>query len=53
MQRLILMRHADAERASGSGRDQDRTLSPRGRADALAMGRALATRGARPDLALV
>jgi phosphohistidine phosphatase len=53
MQRLILMRHAEAERAAGSGRDRDRSLSTRGRADAAAMGRALASRGFRPDLALV
>ncbi|GAA0649675.1 SixA phosphatase family protein [Brevundimonas lenta] len=53
MQRLILMRHAEAERASGSGRDRDRNLSARGRADAALMGRALAARGVRPDLALV
>ena len=53
MQRLILMRHAEAERAAGSGRDRDRVLSTRGRTDAAAMGRALAGRGLRPDLALV
>ncbi|WP_298743587.1 histidine phosphatase family protein [uncultured Brevundimonas sp.] len=53
MQRLILMRHAEAERAAGSGRDRDRGLSARGRSDAVAMGRALAARGLRPDLALV
>lgn len=53
MQRLILMRHAEAERASGSGRDRDRDLSARGRADAALMGRALAAKGVRPDLALV
>ena len=53
MQRLILMRHAKAEKASASGRDHDRPLSDRGRADAAAMGRALAARGMRPDLALV
>jgi phosphohistidine phosphatase len=53
MQRLILMRHAEAERAAGSGRDRDRLLSVRGRKDAAAMGRALAGRGMRPDLALV
>src|SRR5690606_3879481 len=39
--------------ASGSGRDRDRALSARGRIDATAMGRALAARGVRPDLALV
>lgn len=53
MQRLILMRHAEAERAAGPGRDRDRALSARGRQDAVAMGRALAARGLRPDLALV
>lgn len=53
MQRLILMRHADAERAAGSGRDRDRVLSARGRSEAVRIGRALAARGFRPDLALV
>ena len=53
MQRLILMRHAEAERASGSGRDRDRDLSARGKSDAALMGRALAAKGVRPDLALV
>lgn len=53
MQRLILMRHAKAEPAAGSGRDRDRVLAARGRTDAAAMGRALAGRGIRPDLALV
>jgi len=53
MQRLILMRHAEAERAAASGRDRDRALSAPGRADAIAMGRALAARGLRPGLALV
>ncbi len=52
MQRLILMRHAEAESAA-PGRDRDRPLSARGRTDAAAMGRALAARGWRPDLALV
>ena len=53
MQRLILMRHAEAERASPSGDDRDRVLSARGRADAMQMGRTLASKGLRPDLALV
>lgn len=53
MQRLILMRHAEAERTAGSGRDRERPLSARGRKDAAAMGRALAERGMTPDLALV
>ena len=53
MHRLILMRHAQAERAAPSGLDRDRSLDARGRQEALAMGRALAERGLRPDLALV
>ncbi|AYG95127.1 histidine phosphatase family protein [Brevundimonas naejangsanensis] len=52
MQRLILMRHAKAE-ASAPGGDVDRALSERGRRDAAAMGRALAERGLKPDMALV
>lgn len=53
MQRLILMRHAEAERAAASGRDRDRALAARGRSEAAVMGQALAARGVRPDLALV
>lgn len=53
MQRLILMRHAEAERASPSGDDRDRVLSERGRTDATQMGRTLSAKGLRPDLALV
>ncbi|MDI1280871.1 MAG: phosphohistidine phosphatase [Brevundimonas sp.] len=53
MHRLILMRHATAERAPGPGRDRDRPLSATGRLDAARMGRALAARGLRPDRALV
>lgn len=53
MQRLILMRHAEAERASSSGDDRDRVLSARGRTDATQMGRTLSAKGLRPDLALV
>lgn len=52
MRRLILMRHAEAEPSSATG-DIGRALSPRGRGEAEAMGRALAARGLRPDLALV
>lgn len=52
MHRLILMRHAEAERAHPGG-DRERPLSPRGRDEATRMGRALARRGLRPDLALV
>lgn len=54
MHRLILMRHAEAEsRAPQGGGDIDRPLSSRGRDDAARMGQALASRGFRPDLALV
>lgn len=52
MHRLILMRHAEAE-GSAPGGDRDRALSEQGRRDAARMGRALAERGLRPDLALV
>ncbi len=52
MHRLILMRHAEAERAHPGG-DRERPLSARGREDAGVMGRTLARRGLRPDLALV
>lgn len=52
MHRLILMRHAEAERAHAGG-DRERPLSLRGREDAARIGRALARRGLRPDVALV
>lgn len=53
MHRLILMRHARAEPSAPSGGDKARVLAASGRAEAAAMGRALAERGLRPDLALV
>ena len=53
MHRLILMRHAQAEASAPSGGDEARPLSAAGRAEALLMGRALAERGLKPDLALV
>lgn len=53
MHRLILMRHAAAEKDAPSGRDRDRPLSARGREDALLVGRGLAARGWRPDHVLV
>ena len=53
MQRLILLRHAKAERSAPSGEDFDRPLAERGRADAKLMGRVLADAGLTPDLALV
>lgn len=53
MHRLILMRHAHAEASGGDGGDRARPLSPQGLADAALMGRALAERGLKPDLAIV
>lgn len=53
MQRLILLRHAEAERQSLSGDDFDRGLTPAGRAEAEAVGRRLVELGYRPDLVLV
>jgi phosphohistidine phosphatase len=53
MKRLILLRHAKAERSAPSGRDFDRPLSPRGLSDAARAGRALAAAGLIPDLVLV
>jgi len=53
MNRLILMRHAKAEREAPSGRDVDRPLSARGVTDAGLVAQALAKRGVRPDVALV
>lgn len=53
MNRLILMRHAKAERDAASGRDVDRPLSERGVHDAGLVARALAQKGVRPDVALV
>lgn len=53
MHRLILMRHAKTERLAESGLDRDRALTPRGLDDAALMGRILAEKGLRPDLALV
>jgi phosphohistidine phosphatase len=53
MKRLILLRHAKAERSAPSGRDFDRPLSPRGLDDAARAGRRLAAAGLIPDLVLV
>ena len=53
MDRLILFRHAKAERDSESGDDFDRPLAPRGRSEAKAMGEQLAALGFRPDLVLI
>jgi phosphohistidine phosphatase len=53
MKRLILLRHAKAERSAPSGRDFDRPLSPRGLDDAARAGRVLAAAGLIPDVVLV
>ena len=53
MQRLILMRHAEAERQAPGLGDFDRGLTPEGRAEARLVGKALAQAGFFPDLALV
>jgi phosphohistidine phosphatase len=53
MDRLILLRHAKAERNAPSGDDFDRALSERGRTDARLMGRVLAEAGWRPTTAWV
>lgn len=52
MDRLILLRHGDAERDSESGGDFDRPLSNRGREESARMGETLAEMGLIPDLAL-
>jgi phosphohistidine phosphatase len=53
MRRLILLRHAKAEPRAAGGGDIDRPLAKRGQEDAALMGRVLAARGLKPDLALV
>lgn len=53
MRRLIILRHAKAERASPTGRDFERPLAPRGREDVAKMGAYMARHGLLPDRALV
>jgi len=53
MERLILLRHGEAERSAASGDDFDRALNAQGRAESAAMGRLLSVAGATPDMALV
>jgi phosphohistidine phosphatase len=53
MDRLILMRHAKAERRAASGEDFDRPLTQQGAADAALIGQALARDGLVPGVALV
>jgi phosphohistidine phosphatase len=53
MRRLLLLRHAKAERSQAGGSDRDRVLTDRGRADARKVGGYLARHGFVPDHALV
>lgn len=53
MRRLMLLRHAKAERAEPGERDRDRKLTPRGRADAPLIGGYMARHRLIPDVALV
>ena len=53
MQRLILLRHGEAEAQSASGRDFDRALTAAGVAAVARTAKALATAMAIPDVALV
>lgn len=48
MKRLVIVRHAKAEKAAGRQRDFDRPLAERGRRDAAEMGRRLVARGVHP-----
>jgi phosphohistidine phosphatase len=53
MRRLLLLRHAKAERRTPEGSDHDRALAGRGRTDARKIGAYLARHGLIPDRALV
>jgi len=53
MRRLLLLRHAKTERAEPGGRDRDRKLTARGRADAPIISAYMARHRLIPDLALV
>ena len=53
MRRLLLLRHAKAERLQSGGRDHDRVLTERGRADARKLGLYLARHAFAPDRAVV
>lgn len=49
MKRLIVVRHAKAEKTAPRGKDFDRPLAPRGESDAVEMGRRLARCKTHPD----
>lgn len=53
MDRLILMRHGDAESGSVSGEDFDRNLTARGQKESREVAERLGDMGLAPDLALV
>src|SRR5947209_11664576 len=53
MRRLMLLRHAKTEHDAPSGRDQDRRLDNRGRADAAEIGGWIGRHPPFPDLVLV
>jgi phosphohistidine phosphatase len=53
MRRLLLLRHAKAERAHPGVQDHDRVLAERGRADAAKLGTYLARHAFTPDRVLV
>jgi phosphohistidine phosphatase len=53
MRRLLLLRHAKAERLQPGGGDRDRVLAEHGRADARTLGGYLARHGFIPDRAVV
>jgi phosphohistidine phosphatase len=53
MQRLILLRHGEAEPRAASGRDIDRALTAHGKVEAHEAGERLAAAGMRPDMVLV
>ncbi len=53
MRRLLLLRHAKAERSPPGGRDHDRVLAARGRGDSKTLGAYLARHAYIPDHAVV
>jgi phosphohistidine phosphatase len=53
MRRLLLLRHAKAERVQPGGKDLERSLTDRGRSDAIRVGAYLARHRLIPDLVLV
>ena len=53
MRRLLLLRHAKAEKAQPGERDHERKLAARGRDDAPQLGTYLVRHGLVPDLVVV